>query len=526
MSVPQSRLDTEVERRRSFAIIAHPDAGKTTLSEKLLLYGGAIHLAGHVRARKNRRTTRSDWMKMEKERGISVSSAALQFTYKNFQLNLLDTPGHQDFSEDTYRTLMAVDAAVMLLDATKGVEAQTIKLFHVCKERKIPIVTFLNKMDMPAKDAFAVIDEIENILGITSCPFVWPMGSGSDFKGVYDLQKKCVYWYETTDSGTKPANESVSSIEDDKIKESLDTELYNTFYEGVQLAKMALPSYDKELFLSGDLSPVFFGSAVKNFGVSLFLDYFTQLCPPPQMLTLRNQEKLNPKENKFSGFVFKLQANMNQRHRDRIAFVRITSGVFERGMSVYHNRLKKNIRLSNPVSFFGQERNTVDEAFAGDIIGLSNPGIFSIGDVISINEVLALPTVPRFASEFFSRITPTDTAKLKAFRRGLQELAEEGVVQVFRSEDGRPILGVVGQLQFETLQYRLKDEYGVESRLESLGYECSRWFDPRDRSVFSSYDMILKDSEDRPVILFRSLYRLKSFQENNPKIKLLEHPSS
>lgn len=525
MSFSQSRLDMEVSRRRSFAIIAHPDAGKTTLSEKLLLYGGAIHLAGHVRARKKHRSTRSDWMKMERERGISVTSAALQFHYKGHQLNLLDTPGHEDFSEDTYRTLMAVDAAVMLLDAARGVEAQTIKLFRVCQERRIPIVSFFNKMDMPAKDPFALIDEIEKVLGITTSPFLWPMGSGSDFQGVYDLQKKQVHWYEKQNTSKGAAKEKLSGMDDPKLKEILEAELYHSFQEGVQLAQEALPLFDRDLFLAGEISPAFFGSAVKNFGVALFLDYFLDLCPPPRILELTNKEKLDPKKDSFSAFVFKLQANMNQKHRDRIAFVRITSGAFFRGMSVYHNRLQKNIRLSNPIAFFGQERNTIDEAFAGDIIGLSNPGIFCIGDSISSDpKGIALPTVPCFAPEIFARLLPEDRTKLKAFRRGFQELGEEGIVQVFRNSEGQPVLGAVGQLQFESFQYRMQDEYGAACRLEKLSYECSRWFDPKDKGSFSSYDMLLNDLEGRPLILFRSAYRLKSFQEEHPQIKLYQHP--
>ncbi len=528
MSIPKSRIEGEVRRRRAFAIIAHPDAGKTTLSEKLLLYGGAIHLAGHVRARKNRRSTRSDWMKMEQERGISITSAALQFEYKGFQLNLLDTPGHEDFSEDTYRTLMAVDVAVMLLDAGRGVEAQTIKLFKVCQERKIPIITFLNKMDMPAKDPFALMDEIEKTLGITGTPMFWPLGSGSDFSGVYDFQTNKVHWYENKGShiGKKVVeSEDMDGIYDPRLKASLDADLYKSFSEGAELAQAALPSFDKELFLNGALSPVFFGSAIKNFGVGLFLDRFIELAPSPRPLLLRDKSILDPiLEEKFSGFIFKLQANMNQKHRDRIAFMRITSGAFERGMNVYHNRLKKIIRLSNPVSFFGQERNTIDEAFPGDIIGLSNPGIFSIGDVVSEDKELAMPLIPRFAPEAFARLIPQDTSKLKAFRRGLEELGEEGVVQVFRTQDGQPVLGAVGNLQFETFQYRLLDEYGAPSNLEVLNFECSRWFDPKDKGLFSNYEMFLNDLEDRPIVLFKSIYRLKSFLENNPKAILSEHP--
>ena len=325
--ISQSRIDKEVSKRRAFAIIAHPDAGKTTLSEKLLLYGGAIHLAGHVRARKNRRNTRSDWMKMEQERGISITSAALQFQYKDFQLNLLDTPGHEDFSEDTYRTLMAVDVAVMLLDAGSGVEAQTIKLFKVCKERKIPIITFLNKMDMPAKDPFTLIDEIDKVLGITACPMVWPLGSGKDFKGFYDFQTNQVHWYQEASSGAKPVLEEMVGFEDEKIKESMDPDIYKNFIEGASLAQGALPAFDKELFLEGEQSPVFFGSAIKNFGISLFLDRFLELSPEPRPIILKDKSILEPKDNRFSGFIFKLQANMNEKHRDRIAFMRITSGV-------------------------------------------------------------------------------------------------------------------------------------------------------------------------------------------------------
>ena len=517
-------LKNEIDRRRSFAVIAHPDAGKTTLTEKFLLYGGAIHLAGHVRARKNRKNTRSDWMKMEKERGISVSSAALQFEYEGYQLNLLDTPGHEDFSEDTYRTLMAVDAAVMLLDAGKGVENQTIKLFQVCQEKKIPIVTFLNKMDMPAKDPFALMDEIEKVLGITSTPFVWPLGSGRDFQGIYDILGNCVHWYTNVKAGATRAIEEVSDIYDDRLKSKLDSDLYKNFCNSIELVKEALPSFDEELFTSGYLTPVFFGSAIKNFGLESFLQNFIKLCPPPRKIKLKDSTYLEPRSKDFSGFIFKLQANMNQKHRDRIAFMRITSGHFTRGMSVYHNRLQKNIKLSNPVTFFGQERNTIDEAFAGDIIGLSNPGVFAMGDIVSTNGKISLESVPRFAPELFSRLSTIDTSRLKAFRRAIQELGEEGVVQVFKDASGQAILGAVGNLQFETFQYRLKDEYRVDVQLEKLNYECSRWFEEKDRSLFSSYDMVLQDLEMRPVILFRSAFRLKSFQETNPKVNLWKHP--
>ncbi|MBX7058070.1 MAG: peptide chain release factor 3 [Leptospirales bacterium] len=514
----------EIARRRAFAIIAHPDAGKTTLTEKLLLYGGAIHLAGHVRAKRDRRKTRSDWMKMEQDRGISISTAALQFEYKNHVLNLLDTPGHEDFSEDTYRTLMAADCAVMLLDASRGVEPQTIKLFHVCRERGTPIVTFINKMDMPARDPFALMDDIEQTLGITAAPMLWPMGSGKDFRGVYDLQSRRVYRYERTTGGAFMAPVSAAGLDDPELKSIMDAETYQQFYEGAQLAQGALPVFDRQSFLDGRISPVFFGSAMNNFGVELFLDQFLEICPPPRPVPLRGGGLLDPGDGAFTAFVFKLQANMNQKHRDRVAFIRITSGAFERGMSVSHNRLGKTVKLSSPVAFFGQERSTVDNAWAGDIIGLINPGQFQIGDALSAGPAPDFPGVPRFAPEMFARLIPTDTGKLKQFRKGLEELAEEGIVQVFLSADNQNVLGAVGQLQFDVFAFRLQDEYGAPCRLEPLSYERSRWFHERDRDKFSAYDMFVKDTEGRPVVLFKSEYRLQSFQKNNPDTELLEHP--
>ncbi len=538
MPISQKRLRAEIAKRRAFAIIAHPDAGKTTLTEKLLLYGGAIHLAGHVRARKNRPKTRSDWMKMEQERGISVTSAALQFSYQGYCLNLLDTPGHEDFSEDTYRTLMAVDAAVMLLDGSKGVEAQTIKLFQICQERKIPIATFINKMDRPTKDPFALLDEIEKIFHIRACPLFWPIASGSDFQGVYDIRTKLVHCFEKGYSGSRPGAAPLCSIEDLRREGKLEQSLYEHFKESIELAQAALTPFDQEAFLSASLSPVFFGSAVKNFGVAPFLENFIHLAPPPPFierkvfdLNRRNQQPAQAQKEKsdlcahnFGAFVFKLQANMNQKHRDRIAFVRIVRGAFERGMSVYHQRLKKTIRMTNPVAFFGQERSTIDEAFPGDIIGLSNPGIFRIGDMISYGPSLNMSPIPCFAPELFVRLRAQDTRKLKAFRRGLQELAEEGLVQLFHDQEGQNILGAVGRLQFESFQFRLEDEYGAACVLENLPYECSRWFHQQDKGCFSNYDMILYDSEKRPLVLFRSAYRIKSLQAQHPKLELLLHP--
>lgn len=524
-------LKSEIKRRRAFAIIAHPDAGKTTLTEKLLLYGGAIHLAGHVKARKNRKSTKSDWMTMEQERGISVSSAALQFEYEGFQLNLLDTPGHQDFSEDTYRTLMAADAAVMLIDGARGVEPQTIKLFHVCRERNIPIITFVNKMDMPARDTFDLLDEVEKVLGITAIPLLWPMGSGKDFKGVYDLRSNQVHHFEKTTGGAFRAPSQATGLEDPQIEKLIDNDyVYQAFLEGVELAREALPPFDGNRFLNGEITPVFFGSAVTNFGVELFLKNFLEFAPEPAAQPLLDGGAFAPDNEEFTAFVFKLQANMNKAHRDRVAFIRITSGVFERGMDVQVSRdgtLEKKVKLSSPVSFFGQERSTVDRAYPGDIIGLINPGVYRIGDVLtSANQAPGFRPLPRFAPELFARLIPTDTGKLKQFRKGLTQLAEEGVVQVFMTTDGSgaAIIGAVGHLQFESFQFRLQDEYGAPCRLESMGYECSRWIKPEDKSKFSTYDLIVQDEQNRPVVLFKSEYRLKSFQNEHPDIELFEHP--
>ncbi len=523
-------LKSEIERRRAFAIIAHPDAGKTTLTEKLLLYGGAIHLAGHVKARKNRKSTKSDWMTLEQERGISVSSAALQFDYQGIQMNLLDTPGHQDFSEDTYRTLMAADAAVMLIDGARGVEPQTIKLFHVCRERGIPIVTFVNKMDLPARDPFELMDEVEKVLGITAIPVLWPMGSGPDFKGVYDILEDRVHSFEKTTGGAFRAPSRMSGLDDPELKNIIDDDyVYNTFIEGVELARDALPPFNQDRFLKGEITPVFFGSAVTNFGIELFLKYFMELAPAPSPQLLVGGGTLPPDNPDFTAFVFKLQANMNKAHRDRVAFIRITSGIFQRGMDVSIARdgeIEKKVKLSSPVSFFGQERSTVDIAYPGDIIGLINPGTYRIGDILCASAPPALRPLPRYAPELFARLILTDTGKMKQFRKGLDQLAEEGVVQVFLATDGTGagIIGAVGTLQFEVFQFRLQDEYNAPCRLESLGYECSRWIRPEDRKKFSSYDMIVEDEKKNPVVLFKSEYRLKSFQNENPDIPLYEHP--
>ncbi|MBL8018229.1 MAG: peptide chain release factor 3 [Leptospirales bacterium] len=519
-----SPLEREISRRRTFAIIAHPDAGKTTLTEKLLLYGGAIQLAGHVRARKDRRKTRSDWMTMEQDRGISITTAALQFEYGGFRLNLLDTPGHEDFSEDTYRTLMAADCAIMLLDGSKGVEPQTIKLFRVCRERGIPIITFMNKMDLPAKDPFGLLDEVEKTLGIAAVPLFWPLGSGKDFHGVYDLVEQQVHRYERVTGGAKQVPVTVTGLEDPALDELMDEHTAKVFREGAELVQTLLPTFTIEDFLAGKITPVFFGSAVTNFGVQLFLDRFLTLAPAPPATHLTDGTELDPAQKAFTAFVFKLQANMNRNHRDRVAFLRITSGKFERGMSVFVPRLDKQVHLANPVAFFGQERATIDDAYPGDIIGLINPGLYRVGDILCSGKPPAFPPLPRFAPEMFAGLIPTDTNKMKQFRKGIQELAEEGVVQIFQGLDGTTVIGAAGTLQFEVFRFRMEDEYGAPCRLESMPFECSRWIRSQDSAKFSSYDKIVKDEMGRMVVLFKSEYRMRNFAQTNPEIPIYDHP--
>ncbi len=523
-TVAPEKQRQEISRRRAFAIIAHPDAGKTTLTEKLLLYGGAIHLAGHVKAKKDRRSTRSDWMSLEQERGISISTAALQFEYQGYILNLLDTPGHEDFSEDTYRTLMAVDSAIMLLDAAKGVEPQTIKLFRICRERNIPIFTFINKMDMPALEPFALIDNVESVLGISAVPLCWPMGSGRDFKGFYDLTDNQIHRFERVTGGAFKAPEKTTGLDDPELSDLMGEDLYRVFREGVDIAASVLPPFDINKFRHGEMTPVFFGSAITNFGVEHLLKKFLDLAPAPGPIPLESGETIHPEDADFTAFVFKLQANMNKAHRDRVAFVRITSGRFERGMSVQVPRLGKEVKLSSPVAFFGQERSTIDEAWPGDIIGLINPGIYRIGDVLCTGKAPDFHPLPRFAPDMFARLVLTDTGKSKQFRKGVTELSEEGVIQIFNVTDQTPIVGAVGQLQFEVFRYRMEDEYGAPVRLENLPYECSRWIRQEDVSKLTRFDKIVQDERGNPVVLFESQYRLKTFSDANPDVELRVHP--
>lgn len=519
----QSSYQKEIQKRRSFAIIAHPDAGKTTLTEKLLLYGGAIQLAGHVRAKKERKKTQSDWMKLEQERGISITTSAMQFEYKGYILNLLDTPGHEDFSEDTYRTLMAVDCAIMLLDGSKGVEPQTIKLFHICRQRNLPIITFINKMDLPAKDPFELLDEVEKVLGITTVPMIWPIGSGKDFYGVYHLHQKKVYLYEKVGSSYR-APVQVHNYDDPEFIKLINLEVYQHFKEGLEIVMGLLPEFDVNRFHKGEITPVYFGSALTNFGIELFLDGFLEISPPPTSMKLADGNIIQIQENQFVGFVFKLQANMNKAHRDRVAFIRIASGKFERGMEVQIAYKKKSIKLSSPVSFFGQKRSTIEEAYPGDIIGLINSGNFQIGDILYTGIEPHFIPLPQFAPELFGRIVLIDTSKIKSFKKGIWELSEEGVMQIFYLPDGTLIIGAIGQLQFDVFQSRMEEEYNAPCHIEIMPFSCSRWILAEHTHKFSSYDLIVKDVKGNTVVLFKSNFRMVSFQKENPDIPLFESP--
>ena len=447
-------IEDEVRKRRSFAIISHPDAGKTTLTEKLLLYGGAIHVAGQVSARKRQRQATSDWMALERERGISITSTVLQFPYAGHTLNLLDTPGHQDFGEDTYRTLLAADSAVMLIDAAKGVEPQTKKLFAICRERGIPLFTFVNKLDRPSRDPLELLDELETVLGIGAYPMNWPLGSGDEFKGVYDRRTRALHLFERSAHGATRAAETMTDARDERLRELVDEHNFVRFREGLDLLDGAGESFDRDAMLRGAATPVFFGSAVTNFGVRLFLDNFVEMAPLPGP-----RAGIPPASQEFTGFVFKIQANMDPRHRDRIAFVRVCSGKFERDMLVRNGRTGKEVRLSRAMRLFADERESLDAAYAGDVVGLANPGAFAIGDSLYDGAPVDFPPIPAFAPEHFSAVRSIDTSSYKSFGKGIAQLREEGAVQVFYplgSTRTEPILAAVGELQFEVAKYRLE----------------------------------------------------------------------
>ena len=523
-------LKKEIENRRTFAIISHPDAGKTTLTEKFLLYGGAINTAGSVKGKANSKYAVSDWMGIEKERGISVTSSALQFNYEGYCINILDTPGHQDFSEDTYRTLMAADSAVMVIDGSKGVEAQTIKLFKVCVMRHIPIFTFINKFDREARDPYELLDEIEEVLGIRTCPVNWPIGCGKNFKGVYDRFTKKVTTFTAAQGGAKEVATQEFDAETNDVESIIGFQYHQQLLDDIELLDGASDELDMDRVQKGDLSPVFFGSALTNFGVETFLEHFLKMTTPPlPRKTLTGV--VDPFNKDFSAFVFKIQANMNKAHRDRIAFMRIVSGKFEAGMEVNHVQGGKKIRLTQPQQLMAQDRKIVEEAYAGDIIGVFDPGIFSIGDTLcASNEKFEFEGIPTFAPEHFARVRQVDTMKRKQFIKGVNQIAQEGAIQIFQEFNTgmeEIIVGVVGVLQFEVLTYRLQNEYNVEVILEKLPYEYIRWVEnPQEVDVAriqGTSDMKrIKDLKDNPLLLFINSWSVGMVLERNPGLKLSE----
>lgn len=524
-------IEKEILRRRTFAIISHPDAGKTTLTEKFLLYGGAVQLAGSVTARKNQRATTSDWMELERQRGISVSSTVLQFEYRGYCVNLLDTPGHKDFSEDTYRVLTAVDAAVMVIDAGKGIESQTRKLFEVCRQRGIPIFTFMNKMDRPARDPMSLVDELERVLGIQAFPVNWPLGDGPDFRGVFDRRQNLVHFFDRVPGGEYRAPVSVHGLSDENVTREMNPDTYARTVEELSMLDGAGANFNHNAVLAGELTPVFFGSAVNNFGVQLLLDAFLELAPTPQPREVDGR-LVDPQTAGFSGFIFKIQANMDPKHRDRLAFVRVCSGRFERDMNVIHTRTGKKLRLSSSHKLFGRDRETVDEAFPGDVVGLVGHADFRIGDTLAEDPTMVFREIPRFTPECFAWLQSPSTAQFKRFREGLEQLLQEGVVQSYQLKDATqrvPLLGAVGPLQFEVVQYRLQSEYGADSRIEHGPWKIMRWAATEDGapptdSLLPTGARLGFDVAGKPVIFFQEQWSCDFFAERNPKVRLLALP--
>jgi peptide chain release factor 3 len=520
-------IKQEIEKRRTFAIISHPDAGKTTLTEKLLLYGGAIRLAGSVKARKASKHAVSDWMEIEKQRGISVTSSVMQFNYNGYCINILDTPGHQDFSEDTYRTLMAADSAVMVIDAAKGIEDQTRKLFHVCSLRGIPIFTFVNKMDREAQDPFKILEDIENELGIKSYPMNWPIGSGKDFKGVFERHNHTIQVFDGGNHGQNEVSSVEGDVSDPIFNDLLGSALHDKLMEDIELLDVAGDDFDLEKVRKGELTPVFFGSALTNFGVEPFLQDFLKLTSSP-LPRNSNIGEIDTFEEPFSAFVFKIQANMNKAHRDRIAFMRICSGKFDKGLEVHHVQGGKKIKLAQPQQFLAQDREIVEEAYAGDIIGVFDPGIFSIGDTLCVSpKKFKFEGIPTFAPEHFARVRPVDTMKRKQFVKGVTQIAQEGAIQVFKELHigmEEIIVGVVGVLQFEVLEFRLKSEYNVDIKMDRLPYRYVRWIENKDIDVNSlnltSDTKKVKDFKDRNLLIFQNDWGISWALDHNKGLVL------
>ncbi|MSU62236.1 MAG: peptide chain release factor 3 [Pedosphaera sp.] len=525
-------INEEIQKRRTFAIISHPDAGKTTLTEKLLLYGGAVQLAGSVTARKTQRATTSDWMELEKKRGISISSTVLQFDYNGYRLNLLDTPGHKDFSEDTYRVLTAVDSVVMVIDSAKGIEPQTRKLFEVCRQRGVPIFTFMNKCDRPMKNPLELLDELEQVLGIGAFPVNWPIGNGFEFQGVFDRQTGQLHLFQRTVGGQFRAPVLVGGMHDEIIRGRLDDATFHRTVEELEMLEHAGHDWDDAAVLAEKTTPVFFGSASNNFGVQLLLDGFLKHAPAPKPRVMAGVS-ISPENPAFSGFIFKIQANMDPKHRDRIAFVRVCSGKFERDMTVHHSRSQKKVRLSSSHKLFGNERETMDEAYPGDVIGLVGHGGFGIGDTLTTDPSILYKEIPRFTPESFSYLHNPNTAKYKQFRQGLDQLLQEGVIQALylrNSSVKTPLLAAVGPLQFEVVQFRLESEYGAESRLESAPWTVVRWLptdikeDELDAISLPTGARLAYDTGKNPVVLFQNEWSANYFSETNKLVPLSALP--
>jgi peptide chain release factor 3 len=521
-------LAREVARRRTFAIISHPDAGKTTLTEKLLLYAGAIELAGAVRGRKTGRHATSDWMEMEQQRGISISSAALEFEMHGHHVTLLDTPGHQDFSEDTYRTLLAVDSVVMVLDAAKGIEAQTLKLFEVCRTRRLPVLTFINKLDQPSRDPFELMDEIERVLGVAAAPMNWPLGDGVDFRGVYDLEAHALVLYERQRGGARNEPVAVTDPADPLVGQMVGERRQRELIDAVAIISGAGTRYDEAAYRAERLTPVFFGSALNDFGVEPFLNALLSLAPSPSPRLTETGDLVEPTDPDLSGFVFKIQANMNPRHRDRVAFFRVCSGRLTKDMAVQHERLGTTLRLARVYRFFGRDRETVPEAYAGDVVGLVNPGRLAIGDTLYAGTAVRFPPIPQFPAERFATLRPGDV-RHKRFDEAINQLAEEGLLQVFMPQSGfrHPVVGVVGALQFDVIAARLKAEYGIECTVDQLPYVAARWPVPTKKEAAAltlplSGVLAVKDRRDRDVVLFASDWELRYCAERNPDVTFRE----
>lgn len=522
----QTEIEQAVSSRRNFAIISHPDAGKTTLTEKLLLYGGAIHEAGAVKARREQRKVTSDWMEMEQQRGISITSTVLQFIYNQFQINLLDTPGHQDFSEDTYRTLAAADNSVMLIDAAKGLEPQTRKLFEVCQLRSLPIFTFVNKLDRPGREAFELIDEIEQELGLQTYAVNWPIGMGDRFQGVFDRRDRKIHLFERRSHGSKAAQDTVIELGDPRLQDLLEPELYFQLKEELEILDEIGLDFDLAQVHAGKMTPIFFGSAMTNFGVELFLKAFLEYAQQPEAHN-SSIGIIEPTYEEFTGFVFKLQANMDPKHRDRVAFVRVCTGKFEKDMTVQHARTGKTVRLSRPQKLFAQGRESLDEAFPGDIIGLNNPGVFAIGDTIYNGKKIEYAGIPCFSPEIFTYLKNPNPSKFKQFQKGIKELREEGAVQVMYSTDEfkrDPILAAVGQLQIEVVQFRMQNEYNVETTTEPLAYSVARWvhggWEALEKAGRIFNAIAVKDNWGRPVLLFKNEWNLRQIEQDSPELEL------